>query len=125
VNIIAWILFGLLAGAVAKPGKHPQGCIVTIAVGTAGVFVGLAHGKESSARNSKAPKSKSPSSSFVSSSSAPCRRSSYGQRSSSRSLCRISGSRDKRHSSSRAHRRPRARGRPCALEKAGIGSKRI
>ena len=43
VSILAWILFGLLAGAVAKiatPGKHPQGCLVTIAVGIAGAVVG-------------------------------------------------------------------------------------
>ncbi len=43
MSILAWILFGLLAGAVAKlatPGKHPRGCIVTIAVGIAGAVVG-------------------------------------------------------------------------------------
>ena len=43
MSILAWILFGLLAGAVAKlatPGKHPRGCIVTIAVGIAGAVLG-------------------------------------------------------------------------------------
>ena len=43
MSLLAWILFGLLAGAVAKfatPGKHPQGCIVTTAVGIAGAVVG-------------------------------------------------------------------------------------
>ena len=43
MSLLAWVLFGLLAGAVAKlatPGKHPQGCIVTIAVGIAGAVVG-------------------------------------------------------------------------------------
>ena len=43
MSLLAWILFGLLAGAVAKfatPGKHPQGCIVTIAVGIAGAVMG-------------------------------------------------------------------------------------
>lgn len=43
MSILAWILFGLLAGAAAKlatPGKHPQGCIVTIAVGIAGAVLG-------------------------------------------------------------------------------------
>ena len=43
MNILAWILFGLLAGAAAKlvtPGKHPQGCIVSIVVGIAGAVVG-------------------------------------------------------------------------------------
>jgi uncharacterized membrane protein YeaQ/YmgE (transglycosylase-associated protein family) len=43
VSILAWIAFGFLAGAVARwatPGKHPRGCIVTIAVGIAGAFIG-------------------------------------------------------------------------------------
>lgn len=43
MSILAWILFGLLAGAVAKlatPGNHPQGCIVTIALGIAGAVMG-------------------------------------------------------------------------------------
>ena len=43
MNILAWIVFGFLAGAVARlatPGKHPQGCIVAIAVGIAGAFIG-------------------------------------------------------------------------------------
>ena len=43
MSLLAWVLFGLLAGAVAKfatPGNHPRGCIVTIAVGIAGAVVG-------------------------------------------------------------------------------------
>lgn len=43
MSILAWILFGLLAGAAAKlatPGQHPQGCIVTIALGIAGAVIG-------------------------------------------------------------------------------------
>lgn len=43
MSILAWIAFGFLAGAVARwatPGKHPRGCIVTIAVGIAGAFIG-------------------------------------------------------------------------------------
>ena len=43
MNILAWIVFGFLAGAVARwatPGKHPPGCIVAIAVGIAGAFIG-------------------------------------------------------------------------------------
>jgi uncharacterized membrane protein YeaQ/YmgE (transglycosylase-associated protein family) len=43
MSILAWIAFGFLAGAVARlatPGKHPPGCIVTIAVGIAGAFLG-------------------------------------------------------------------------------------
>ncbi len=43
MSVVAWILFGLLAGAVARlvtPGKHPHGCIVTIAIGIAGAVLG-------------------------------------------------------------------------------------
>ncbi|MGD0167150.1 MAG: GlsB/YeaQ/YmgE family stress response membrane protein [Gaiellaceae bacterium] len=43
LGVLAWILFGFLAGAVARmvtPGKHPRGCIVTIAVGISGAVVG-------------------------------------------------------------------------------------
>jgi len=43
VSILAWIAFGFLAGVVARwatPGKHPPGCIVAIAVGIAGAFIG-------------------------------------------------------------------------------------
>ncbi|MCB1190276.1 MAG: GlsB/YeaQ/YmgE family stress response membrane protein [Leptospiraceae bacterium] len=43
MNIIVWIIFGLIAGAVAKilmPGKDPGGWIVTILIGIAGAFVG-------------------------------------------------------------------------------------
>jgi uncharacterized membrane protein YeaQ/YmgE (transglycosylase-associated protein family) len=43
VSILAWIVFGFLAGAAAKlatPGRHPRGCLVTIVVGIAGAFVG-------------------------------------------------------------------------------------
>ena len=38
-----WIVLGLLAGALAKflvPGRDPAGCIVTIALGIAGAFIG-------------------------------------------------------------------------------------
>ena len=38
-----WILLGLLAGTLAKflvPGRDPPGCIVTIALGLAGAFIG-------------------------------------------------------------------------------------
>jgi len=41
--IIGWIVFGLIAGALAKwimPGKDPGGCIVTILIGIAGSFLG-------------------------------------------------------------------------------------
>jgi uncharacterized membrane protein YeaQ/YmgE (transglycosylase-associated protein family) len=43
MNIVAWILLGLVAGAVAKiimPGDDPGGCIITILLGVAGAFVG-------------------------------------------------------------------------------------
>ena len=38
-----WILFGLLAGTLAKflvPGRDPSGCIITILLGIIGAFVG-------------------------------------------------------------------------------------
>jgi uncharacterized membrane protein YeaQ/YmgE (transglycosylase-associated protein family) len=43
MSIIAWILLGLIAGAIAKglmPGDDPGGLIVTIAIGIAGAFIG-------------------------------------------------------------------------------------
>jgi len=43
MNILLWILFGLVAGGIAKlimPGKDPGGCIVTILIGIAGALVG-------------------------------------------------------------------------------------
>lgn len=43
MGIFAWIIMGLLAGAVAKllmPGKDPGGWIITILLGIAGAFVG-------------------------------------------------------------------------------------
>ncbi|HVY54999.1 MAG TPA: GlsB/YeaQ/YmgE family stress response membrane protein [Thermodesulfobacteriota bacterium] len=43
MGIISWIIFGLVAGAVAKlimPGKDPGGFIWTIVIGIVGAFVG-------------------------------------------------------------------------------------
>jgi len=43
MNIIGWLLFGLVIGAIAKflmPGRDPGGWIVTILLGIAGSFVG-------------------------------------------------------------------------------------
>lgn len=43
MGIFMWILFGLIAGAVAKlilPGRDPGGWIVTILVGIAGAVIG-------------------------------------------------------------------------------------
>ena len=43
MSILAWILFGLIVGAVAKllmPGHDPGGIIVTIVLGVIGALVG-------------------------------------------------------------------------------------
>jgi uncharacterized membrane protein YeaQ/YmgE (transglycosylase-associated protein family) len=43
MGVLAWILFGLLAGLVARvvtPGRHRIGCIPTVAVGVVGAFLG-------------------------------------------------------------------------------------
>jgi len=43
MEILAWALFGLVAGAVAKwimPGNDPGGWIITILIGIAGAVVG-------------------------------------------------------------------------------------
>lgn len=43
MSIIAWIVVGLIAGAIAKflmPGDDPGGIIVTILLGIAGAIVG-------------------------------------------------------------------------------------
>ena len=43
MGIIAWVVFGLLVGIVAKllmPGRDPGGCIVTSLLGIAGALVG-------------------------------------------------------------------------------------
>ena len=43
MGILAWIILGLIAGAVAKwirPGADPGGWIVTILIGIVGAFVG-------------------------------------------------------------------------------------
>lgn len=43
MGILSWIVFGLIAGAIAKlvmPGRDPGGCIVTMLIGIAGAFVG-------------------------------------------------------------------------------------
>ena len=42
-GILGWILFGLVAGVIAKllmPGRDPGGFIVTILLGIAGAFLG-------------------------------------------------------------------------------------
>lgn len=43
MGILSWILFGLIAGALAKlimPGDDPGGCIVTSLIGIFGAAVG-------------------------------------------------------------------------------------
>jgi uncharacterized membrane protein YeaQ/YmgE (transglycosylase-associated protein family) len=43
MGILSWILLGLVAGALAKalrPGKDPQGCIVTMIIGVVGAVIG-------------------------------------------------------------------------------------
>lgn len=43
MGILSWIIFGLIAGAVAKlilPGKDPGGFIMTIIIGIVGALVG-------------------------------------------------------------------------------------
>jgi uncharacterized membrane protein YeaQ/YmgE (transglycosylase-associated protein family) len=42
-GVISWILFGLIAGGIAKfimPGKDPGGCLVTAAIGMIGALLG-------------------------------------------------------------------------------------
>ena len=39
---LAWIVIGLLAGAIAKaitPGRDPSGCLITIVIGIAGAVL--------------------------------------------------------------------------------------
>ena len=43
MGIFSWIIFGLIAGALAKwimPGKDPGGMFVTMGIGIAGAFLG-------------------------------------------------------------------------------------
>lgn len=43
MGIISWVVFGLIAGVLAKwimPGKDPGGIFITILLGIAGAFVG-------------------------------------------------------------------------------------
>jgi uncharacterized membrane protein YeaQ/YmgE (transglycosylase-associated protein family) len=42
-GVLAWIVFGLIAGALAKlltPGRDPGGCILTMLLGVVGAFLG-------------------------------------------------------------------------------------
>jgi uncharacterized membrane protein YeaQ/YmgE (transglycosylase-associated protein family) len=43
MGVLTWILFGLIAGAIAKfimPGKDPGGCLGTVVIGILGAVIG-------------------------------------------------------------------------------------
>jgi uncharacterized membrane protein YeaQ/YmgE (transglycosylase-associated protein family) len=43
MGILAWIVFGLIAGGIAKfimPGKDPGGCLGTVVIGILGAVIG-------------------------------------------------------------------------------------
>ncbi len=43
MGILSWIIFGLIAGAIAKaihPGRDPQGCLITAVIGIVGAVIG-------------------------------------------------------------------------------------
>jgi uncharacterized membrane protein YeaQ/YmgE (transglycosylase-associated protein family) len=43
LDVLAWIVFGLIAGVIAKailPGKDPGGAIITIVIGIVGSLIG-------------------------------------------------------------------------------------
>ena len=43
MGILSWIVFGLIAGVIARvlmPGRDPGGCIITMLLGVVGAFVG-------------------------------------------------------------------------------------
>jgi len=43
MGILSWILFGLIAGALAKwimPGEDPGGCVMTMVIGVVGAVIG-------------------------------------------------------------------------------------
>ncbi len=43
MNILTWVVLGLIAGGIAKlimPGKDPGGCLVTIGIGVVGALLG-------------------------------------------------------------------------------------
>ncbi len=43
MGVVTWIIFGAVAGYMAKfimPGKKPSGCLITIILGITGAFVG-------------------------------------------------------------------------------------
>ena len=43
MGVLSWIVFGLIAGIIAKllmPGRDPGGCVITMLLGVAGALVG-------------------------------------------------------------------------------------
>lgn len=43
MGILSWIIFGLIAGALAKfimPGEDPGGCVLTTVIGIVGAVIG-------------------------------------------------------------------------------------
>ena len=43
MGLISWIVFGLIAGVIAKlimPGRDPGGCIITVIIGVVGALLG-------------------------------------------------------------------------------------
>jgi uncharacterized membrane protein YeaQ/YmgE (transglycosylase-associated protein family) len=49
MNVLAWLVFGLIVGVVAKlltPGRDPGGFIVTILIGITGALLGGFLGRE-------------------------------------------------------------------------------
>jgi uncharacterized membrane protein YeaQ/YmgE (transglycosylase-associated protein family) len=49
MGVLTWILFGLIAGAIAKfimPGKDPGGCLGTVVIGILGALIGGFVGNE-------------------------------------------------------------------------------
>jgi uncharacterized membrane protein YeaQ/YmgE (transglycosylase-associated protein family) len=43
MGLISWIVFGLIAGLIAKlimPGRDPGGCIITVIIGVVGALLG-------------------------------------------------------------------------------------
>ena len=47
--LLSWILFGFVAGAIARllvPGRQPIGCLPTVAVGVVGALIGGLVGQE-------------------------------------------------------------------------------
>ncbi len=43
MGVVSWILFGLVAGAVARlvvPGRQAIGCLATLAIGIVGALIG-------------------------------------------------------------------------------------